>query len=1720
MDLDEVDPKSLDVSHDISTLSFRFYTSDEARKLSVRRITSATAFDVLGRPVPRGLYDPALGCTTYAEGSCITCGLSYMNCPGHFGHIELPFPLINPLLFKLLFKVLRGSCWECYSIKTKPRNVPLILAQMQFNDAGLPECARAVDVYRFIVDKHAADPLANRFSLIASTMAEFLKEMPPPLQSHIRNVDPSDLRAVDEAVASAARHAWEDAVERGALLKEPSKVFLTGMKELLGNTGLAKCPKCQRATTKLRMGDHGRVFRALPETKTEVMLSAPELEAQVGSVWKQHSALFELVYGLKGRNIVNGTPPLDHMMFFVQTVLVPPSRFRPSSKVGTMAYAAEHPQNLYFQRIIASMDELLEKPPDPDVDIPAVPSRPRGGRAARGKSDEPFKRTKKTMAVGISEMQEALMELYDNSGTSGGASHEVQATGIRQQLEAKTGLFRQHMMGKRVNFSCRSVIGPDAFLDTNEIGIPESFAKLLSVPEPVTATNLRQMRRAVLNGPDVYPGALSIEDWPRSGDHRIVKFRSSSNKRLLEAQAQLLVQDHRGSGSGPKENGHASRGIHAAPVATINGDGSEDPLSDCRAGSGGKMPKIVHRHLRTGDYVLFNRQPTLHRVSIMAHKVRVLPGDKTIRFHYANCGSYNADFDGDEMNVHVPQDQIARAEAEELMLSSRHYIVPTSGAPIRGLIQDHIAAATLLTRRDTFLDRDSFVQILYAATDRLTSRLDWHGKRYTLPIPAVLKPRALWTGKQLVSAVLDVIRKDRPGLFLEGKTKTTANVIGHEESKVIFRDGQLLQGVIDKSAIGSSIYGIVHAVQEAYGSEASDNFLSAMSRLCVFYLRTHGHTTGVDDLLLNADGEVKRKNCLHKTLGVVGISAANEVYAQMNQGEGSNVKKAKTSAQAQSLIEDMVRRQGREAEDRLDTAMSSALNSVSSDVMKSCIPATLSKAFPHNGFALMTNTGAKGAAVNSAQISCLLGSTVLEGKRVPRMGGSGATLPCFQPFDPSPNAGGFIAGRFLTGIAPFEFFFHAMAGREGLLDTSLKTANSGYLQRCLVKHMEGIRLHYDYTARDSDGSVLQFVYGDDGIDPSKSSWLTSKTDWQIANASVLTSERVGTGRIVTTAKGLLKNALKTPSPSSLDNSTLLELVSPGALSKRGAVSERFEEIIQSALKTNSGQTGTKNVDVRALLEARYQRAAAEPGEAVGIIAAQGVGEPSTQMTLNTFHHAGSSSAHVTLGIPRLRELLMTASPYPKTPSMTLPILGCGDEKSANTLSRRLVSVKMIELLQTVDIVEKEVSLSPALGGLAVRLVKMVIHFAPESMYESDLGFGFDRIVDCTRDGLLAVLHGNIMRDLKRLTTDLAESDDLFSLNTYLAVAEMPSLTIYGNPSKSKGNSKGNKTDEVEEEENYAGAAEDEVGFGGEGKMDDAAEGGAGRPEAADEESNDVESVDSEDSSVGDEEDLGKEVEDTDGIFKEEVEHSKSKTTAKGSAKKKPTEKPGVQVNIRTADGEVGGVADLGALGFVELAPVSEARRSLEISWAFPFELCGRLQLAGMVREAAAGVDLAHVKRITRSFIDSSKGDQLSVITEGSNIGAILELGNGLVDFDRLVTNDMFGILKRYGVEAMRMALIQEFVNVFDAYGIPVNIRHLALIADYMTAHGTYRGFNRRAMDSTPSIFQRMTFETSMVFLTDATVNGVKDHIQNPSTACALGKVYEGGTGGFDLVQSL
>ncbi|MEM3647036.1 MAG: DNA-directed RNA polymerase subunit A', partial [Thermofilum sp.] len=356
---------------------------------------------------------------------------------------------------------------------------------------------------------------------------------------------------------------------------------------------------------------------------------------------------------------------------------------------------------------------------------------------------------------------------------------------LAQRLKGKEGRFRGSLAGKRVDFSARTVISPDPNLGINEVGVPIEVAKVLTVPERVTPWNLEKLRQLVRNGPDKWPGA-----------NYIIKPDGS--------RVDLRYAKHL------------------------------DEIADTL-----KPGYIVERHLMDGDVVLFNRQPSLHRMSIMAHIVRVLPY-KTFRLNLLVTIPYNADFDGDEMNLHVPQTEESQAEAKTLMLVQEHIMTPRYGAPIVGGLHDYITGAYLLTRKDTVLDRRAASNLIY-----------FGGRPPTLPEPAILKPGPYWTGKQIVSVFLPEDMN-----YVGRAAVAPASGACNEEhcdndGYILVKRGKLLLGVFDKQAIGAEKHGtLLHEIVVAYGNEKGREMMDSLFKVFLAYLDMYGFTMGLDSVII------------------------------------------------------------------------------------------------------------------------------------------------------------------------------------------------------------------------------------------------------------------------------------------------------------------------------------------------------------------------------------------------------------------------------------------------------------------------------------------------------------------------------------------------------------------------------------------------------------------------------------------------------------------------------------------------------------------------------------------------------------------------------------------------------------------------------------------------------------------------------------------------------
>lgn len=1659
------------VGSEISSVDFNILTAKDIRNLSAKQITNPTVLDNLGHPISGGLYDLALG--AFLRNLCSTCGLDEKFCPGHQGHIELPVPCYNPLFFNQLYIYLRTCCLFCHHFRLKSAEVHRYACKFKLLQYGLIEESYQLDQITIGEMQYLLDGEDDNDN------DEAIEDNELEADSQMKNKKPSkDISATllkeliikrTEFVDLAVSKAFSEGTttERGTFTAitndERKKLMHEFHKKLLTR---AKCDNCGMFSPKFRKDGFTKIFETAltdkqltnnrvkglicedmikkqqqtkklggtegsdtidedfsvgrnpsvrPKTGSTYILST-EVRNILRALFKKEQQVLQFVFHSRP-NLSKKIVAADN--FFMETVLVPPTRFRLPSKLGEEVH--ENTQNQLLSKILTT--SLLIR------DLNDEMSKLQKDKVSLEDRRVIFSRLMNAFVT----IQNDVNAFIDSTKAQGNASTKIPVPGVKQALEKKEGLFRKHMMGKRVNYAARSVISPDPNIETNEIGVPPVFAKKLTYPEPVTAYNIAELRQAVINGPEKWPGATQIQN----EDGTLVSLIGMTLEQRKALANQLLT---------PSSN---------VSTHTLN--------------------KKVHRHIKNRDIVLMNRQPTLHKASMMGHKVRVLPGEKTLRLHYANTGAYNADFDGDEMNMHFPQNENARAEAFNLANTDSQYLTPTSGSPVRGLIQDHISAGVWLTSKDSFFTREQYQQYVYGCI-RPEDGHATRSKIISLP-PTVVKPVPLWTGKQIITTVLfNVTPSTMPGINLHSTNKIKNEYWGKGslENEVLFKNGELLCGILDKSQYGASKYGIVHSLHEVYGPDVAAKVLSVLGRLFTNYIMSTAFTCGMDDLRLTDKGNKERSDILGTSVDV-GRQAATEV-TNLDENTPSD------DPELLKRLEEILRDDNKSG--ILDAVTSSQVNAVTSKVVSTCVPDGTMKKFPYNSMQAMSLSGAKGSNVNVSQIMCLLGQQALEGRRVPVMV-SGKTLPSFKPFETDSMAGGYVKGRFYSGIKPQEYYFHCMAGREGLIDTAVKTSRSGYLQRCLTKQLEGVHVSYDNSVRDGDGSLIQFLYGGDAVDVTKESHMT-QFEFCLDNYDALLKKYNPSALIehldVETALKYSKKAMKYRKKHNklphyrqkLKYDPVLARYNPAKY--LGSVSENFQDKLENFLDTYS-QTFKKHENVnekkfRALMQLKYMRSLIDPGESVGIIASQSVGEPSTQMTLNTFHFAGHGAANVTLGIPRMREIIMTASAAIKTPQMTLPIWDDVSDGQADTFCKSISKVVLSEVVDKVSVTETTGSSSNA---AASRSYAINMRFFDKGEYNEEYDVSKEELQNVVSKKFLIALEAAIVKEIKKQKrTTMPE----------VGIALAKSQAV---PSASEGLL--DKDVEDNDEEQARKKTKQAVSY-----------------EEPDEE--EIETMRQAEKS-SDEEDL-----DSDKESEQESEEE-SDVDMDATIEASVTE-ANKNMNKSQRDRQH---AIISSHRFVTKYNFDDETGK----WCeFRLELAAeteKLLMVNIVEDICRKSVIREVPHIDRCVHSEPVNKKRVLVTEGVNFQPMWDQ-EAFIDVDGITSNDVASVLRTYGVEAARNTIVNEINNVFSRYAISVSFRHLDLIADMMTRQGSYLAFNRQGMETSTSSLMKMSYETTCQFLTKAVLDNEREELESPSARIVLGKLSNVGTGSFDVLSKV
>jgi DNA-directed RNA polymerase III subunit RPC1 len=819
--------------------------------------------------------------------------------------------------------------------------------------------------------------------------------------------------------------------------------------------------------------------------------------------------------------------------------------------------------------------------------------------------------------------------------------------GFCQRLKGKQGRFRGNLSGKRVDFSGRTVISPDPNLGIDQVAVPILVAKNLTYPERVQRHNIEKLRQCVLNGPNVHPGAQQI--LKKDSDHKIsLKFA----RKEIEAK-HLRIGD------------------------------------------------VVERHLEDGDIVLFNRQPSLHKLSIMSHYVKVRPW-RTFRLNECVCNPYNADFDGDEMNLHVPQTEEARTEAINLMGVKNNLSTPKNGEPIISATQDFITAAYLLSSKENFFDRKTFTNLCMYMVDG-NVHLD-------LPPPAIVKPEAMWTGKQVFSVLMRPNKSSPVKVNLDAKCRDYKASSGKcpdmdpNDGWLVVRNSEVMCGRMDKTTVGSGKKdSIFYIILRDFGPDEAVLAMNRLAKISARYLTNQGFSIGISDVYPSQKLKDKKQTLVSRA-----YLECEQLIQTFKEGK-------------------LEKATGCNMEQTLENAISGILSRVRQQAGEYCIE-TLSK---WNAPLIMAKSGSKGSNINVAQMVAVVGQQIIGGQRVPD-GFQDRSLPHFPKNARQPPSKGFVKNSFFSGLTPTEFLFHAISGREGLVDTAVKTAETGYMSRRLMKSLEDLSTQYDDTVRNSSGIIVQFQFGADKLDPVdmegsavpvnfERTWTHAENlTWNNNDPCMLpfqiTAEcdtLLRNERSKYVRKGLLKEPLNYNDQSdyAIDEfesargflATITKFVgglaSRLARARHNAGLQDFEDdpmVSGNSFDEDEGEQVRRDQVERvakvslptlkmfiSLCLDKYAKAHVEPGHAVGAVGAQSIGEPGTQMTLKTFHFAGVAGMSITQGVPRIKEII-NASRVISTPVITCPLENNRQIEAARVVKGRIEKTYISDVIRFIE----------------------------------------------------------------------------------------------------------------------------------------------------------------------------------------------------------------------------------------------------------------------------------------------------------------------------------------------------------------------------------------------------------------------------------------------------
>mmetsp|Transcript_11263 Transcript_11263/g.27718 ORF Transcript_11263/g.27718 Transcript_11263/m.27718 type:complete len:1352 (-) Transcript_11263:591-4646(-) len=769
--------------------------------------------------------------------------------------------------------------------------------------------------------------------------------------------------------------------------------------------------------------------------------------------------------------------------------------------------------------------------------------------------------------------------------------------GISQRLNGKYGRFRRNLLGKRVDFSARTVITGNSYISLEEIGVPEIISKKLTIPDSVNKHNIDKLSMIVdSNGINLKANYVI-----KGSDRKIdLRFKSSNSIVLL------------------------------------------------------KYGYIVERHIIDGDLVVLNRQPSLHKMSMMGHRVKILP-KLTFKLNLAITSPYNADFDGDEMNIHIPQTTQSMAETLMIMNAIQNIVSPQANKPVIGVVQDSLVSSYLVTRRSSTLSRAIFLRVMNSI------------KHFGTRINTIKANKSMfWGGKHAFNDKLSNIYLYNKSSSVDKEDYFSLNLF---DKNIFINKGKLITGTISKLSIGNSPNSIHHILWLDKDPMSSKIFLDECMSIAREYILTIGFSVSKKDLFMS-------------------LNLRSIFYYIKTDLQDLHLHALKSRYYDLIISRDLV-----EGKVNLIRKKNKKIRSKFSETIDKLMQYTIGES---NSFKVMLESGSKGNMINHVQILFNLGQQSI-------VSSIDQNLFEKRSFHHFPNGytslflKGYIINSFLSGLFPHEFFYHAMSGREGIIDTSIKTAETGYIQRKFSKSMENLSVYQDRTLRNTEDQLIQFLYGEDGFDPcfierqkvknySKSSFIPAqqhiytKSNNKIKLTEILSD--INKTNNLKHIRSFIEEDFKNKEQSIRVPLHIMRLVIQSRLLKENSEQIKhlkpkiYHSFVYAVLSFISNNYGSRDncvelsehiinspiirniksklcyrhaqyykMSMKNLLillkkfKKQFLKSLITPGECVGVLAAQSIGEPTTQMTLNTFHFAGVAEKDVTVGVPRFNEII-------------------------------------------------------------------------------------------------------------------------------------------------------------------------------------------------------------------------------------------------------------------------------------------------------------------------------------------------------------------------------------------------------------------------------------------------------------------------------------------------